>query len=124
MSIRIPAFWQAVLVLVGAWLLFSFAFPPFLPRSLMITYSIIVVTGLFLYFSSDEDRWAEFKSPIVNTLRDDNKALLRWPLLVIVSLLAAYAVYDGVRPSFDKPLELRQVHPSPPASIRITPICS
>ncbi len=119
MSIRIPAFWQAVLVLVGAWLLFSFAFPPFLPRSLMITYSIIVVTGLFLYFSSDEDRWAEFKSPIVNTLRDDNKALLRWPLLVIVSLLAAYAVYDGVRPSFDKPLELRQVHPSPPASIKV-----
>jgi DMSO reductase family type II enzyme heme b subunit len=118
-KIRIPAFWQAVLVLVAAWLLLSFAFPPFMPRSLMISYSIIVVIGLLLYFSSDEQRWREFKSPVIATLRDDNRALLRWPLLVVVSLLPGYAVYDMVKPSLEKPLELRQVHPSPPASIKV-----
>ncbi|MDH3450540.1 MAG: hypothetical protein OEO18_20565, partial [Gammaproteobacteria bacterium] len=75
MRIRLPAFWQAVLVLVGAWLIFAFAFPPFMPRSLMISYSIIVLVGLFLYFSSDDDRWREFKAPIVAILRDDNRAL-------------------------------------------------
>jgi len=117
--IRLPAFWQAVLVLVGAWLIFAFAFPPFMPRSLMISYSIIVLVGLFLYFSSDDDRWREFKAPIVATLRDDNRALLRWPLLVIASMLPGYAVYDTVKPSLEKPLELRQVHPSPPASIKV-----
>ena len=94
MKFRLPAFWQAVLVLVGAWLIFAYAFPPFMPRSLMISYSIIVLIGLFLYFSSDEERWREFKTPILATLRDDDRALV-------------------------KPLELRQVHPSPPGSIKV-----
>ena len=94
MKFRLPAFWQAVLVLVGAWLIFAYAFPPFMPRSLMISYSIIVLIGLFLYFSSDEERWREFKTPILATLRDDDRAL-------------------------EKPLELRQVHPSPPGSIKV-----
>jgi len=54
MSIRISAFWQAMLVLAGAALLFSWAFPPFMPRSLMITYTIITIIGIVLYFSSDD----------------------------------------------------------------------
>ena len=119
MKFRLPAFWQAVLVLVGAWLIFAYAFPPFMPRSLMISYSIIVLIGLFLYFSSDEERWREFKTPILATLRDDDRALVRWPLLVILALLPGYAVYGSVRPSLEKPLELRQVHPSPPGSIKV-----
>ena len=53
MRIRVPAFWQAVIVLVGAALIFSWAFPPFMPRSLMITYIMITLIGLALYFSSD-----------------------------------------------------------------------
>jgi DMSO reductase family type II enzyme heme b subunit len=116
---RITAFWQAVLVLVVAWLIFSWAFPPFMPRSLMITYTIITLTGLLLYFSSDDARWSEFKSPIIALLRDDDQTLVRWPVLIVVSLLPGYAVYDAVKPSLDRPLELRQVHPSPPATIKV-----
>jgi len=119
MRIRIPAFWQAVIVLVGAALIFSWAFPPFMPRSLMISYIIITLTGLLLYFSSDDQRWSEFKTPIVSTLRDDDKSLLRWPLLILISMLPGYAVYDAMKPSLEKPLELRQVHPSPPAAIKV-----
>jgi len=119
MRIRVPAFWQAVIVLVGAALIFSWAFPPFMPRSLMITYIMITLIGLVLYFSSDDLRWNEFRSPIISTLRDDDKTLLRWSLLIILSLLPGYAVYDAVKPSLDKPLELRQVHPSPPAAIKV-----
>jgi DMSO reductase family type II enzyme heme b subunit len=119
MRIRVPAFWQAVIVLVVAALIFSWAFPPFMPRSLMITYIIITLIGLMLYFSSDDLRWNEFKTPIISTLRDDDKTSLRWSLLIILSLLPGYAVYDTVKPSLDKPLELRQVHPSPPAAIKV-----
>ncbi|NNE62724.1 MAG: c-type cytochrome [Gammaproteobacteria bacterium] len=85
----------------------------------MITYLIITIIGLLLYFSSDDQRWSDFKAPIISTLRDDNKALLRWPLLVIVSSLMGYTVYESIKPSLDKPLELRQVHPSPPAEIKV-----
>ena len=119
MKMRISAFWQAVVVLAVAVLAFSWAFPPFMPRSLMIAYLIITLIGLLLYFSSDDQRWSDFKRPIISTLRDDNKALLRWPLLVFLSLLLGYTVYEGIKPSLDKPLELRQVHPSPPAEIKV-----
>jgi len=116
---RIPAFWQAVIVLVGAWLIFSWAFPPFMPRSVMIAYMVITSAGVMLYFSSDDRRWTEFKAPILATLLDDNKSLLRWSLLVVISLLPGYAVYNAVKPSRETPLELRQVHPSPPAAIKV-----
>ncbi|MGB5079113.1 MAG: c-type cytochrome [Burkholderiales bacterium] len=116
---RISAFWQAVMVLAGAWLIFTWAVPPFMPRSLMIAYTIIVVAGVLLYFSSDERRWNEFKAPIAATLRDDDKAVLRRILLAVVPLLPGYAVYEAVKPSLETPLELRQVHPSPPAGLKV-----
>jgi len=118
-NIRVSAFWQAVIVLAGAWLIFSWAFPPFMPRSVMIAYMIITVAGVMLYLSSDERRWTEFKAPIVATLRDDNKSVLRWTLLAVIPLLPGYAVYDAVKPSLDTPLELRQVHPAPPAVLKV-----
>ena len=119
MTLRPTAFWQAVLVLAVAWLIFHWAFPPFMPRSMMITYTIITFVGVMLYFSSDEQRWAQFKAPVVSTLRDDNKAALRWILVTVISLAPGYAVYDAVKPSREKPLELRQVHPAPPSTLNV-----
>ena len=119
MKLRVPAFAQAVLVLVGAWLVFSLAVPPFMPRSLMLAYMIIVFVGVILYFSSDEARWREFKAPIAATLRNDDTWLLRWALLLGLPLVPGAVVYDALKPSRETPLELRQVHPSPPAGIRV-----
>ena len=119
MKLRIPAFWQAVLVLAGAWLVFSLAVTPFMPRSVMIGYMIIVFAGVILYFSSDEVRWRELKAPIAATLREDDKWPLRWALLAVLPLVPGYAVHDALKPSRETPLELRQVHPSPPAAIRV-----
>ena len=119
MKLRIPAFWQAVIVLVGAWLIFSYAVLPFMPRSLMIAYCLITIIVVMLYFSSDERLWAEFKAPVNATLLDDNKWLLRWTLLIVIALLPGYAVYESIKPSIEKPLELRQIHPSPPAAIKV-----
>jgi len=119
MSQRITAFWQAVALLVVALLLFSWAFPPFLPRSLMITYTIITVIGILLYFSSNDRLWAEFRAPVIATLRDDDRAVVRALLLLAVPLLVGYLTYSVVKPSLETPLEMRQVHPAPPSSVRV-----
>ena len=119
MSLRISAFWQAVIVIVSAWLIFKWAFPPFMPRSLMMPFMIITVLGLILFYSSDDTSWAEFKAPIVATLRDDNKLVQRWSLLIFIPLLLGYATYDGIKPSLETPLELRQIHPAPPAVLQV-----
>ena len=119
MNWRISAFWQAVIVLVLAWVIFNWAFPPFMPRSLMITYMIITIVGIIVYFSSEDRRWTEFKAPIIATLRDDNKQALRGALLIFVPLLLGYTTYNAVKSSFETPMELRQIHPAPPASIQV-----
>lgn len=85
----------------------------------MITYMIITILGVTLYFSSEDRRWTEFKTPIIATLRDDNKQVLRWALLLFIPLLLGYTAYNAVKPSFETPMELRQVHPAPPASIQV-----
>ena len=72
MRLRVSAFWQAVIVIILAWLIFNWAFPPFMPRSLMMPFMIITIVGLILFYSSDDITWTEFKAPIVATLRDDN----------------------------------------------------
>ena len=119
MKLRVSALWQAIIVLVSAWLIFYWAFPPFMPQSLMITFMIITVIGVLLYYSSDDRLFAEFKAPLVAVLRDDNKWAWRLAFLLLVPLLLGYLVYAAVKPSLDPPLELRQAHPAPPAVLQL-----
>jgi len=119
LKVKVSVFWRAVIILVGAWLVFTWAFPPFLPKSLMTSYMIIVLIGVSLYFSSDDRMLAELKAPIVATLRDDNRAALRWAFLIFVPVLVGYSAYQTLKPSLETPLELRQVHPAPPAVVNV-----
>ncbi len=118
-AFRVTAFWQAVLTTVAAYLIFKFAFPPLLPKTLLVQYMIITILGILLYFAFDDQRWEEFKAPILATLRDDNRAPIRWAFLIIIPLIVGYTVYGLVRPSVDAPVELRQVHPAPPATLKV-----
>ncbi len=119
--LKIPAFWQAVLVTVMAYLALNNAFPPVTPTTLLVQYMIVVVIGVLLYFSFDDARFAEFNSPILNVLRADGVfyTSLRWFYLLAVPALVGYLVYGVVKPSFEAPVELRQVHPAPPSSLRV-----
>lgn len=119
MRLRMTAFWRAVAMLVVALLVFSWAFPPFLPRSLMITYTLITVIGILLYFSSNDHLWEEFRAPVIAMLRDDDRAAARALFLLSVPLLVGYLAYSVVKPSLETPLEMRQVHPAPPSSVRV-----
>ncbi len=116
---RISALWQAVLVLVAAYLLFTNAFPPLLPKSLLIQYMIITIVGVLLYFSADEARWTEFKAPVFRVLREPDQRLLRWGFLILIPGLVGYTVFGMVSPKVGAPVELRQVHPAPPGSLRV-----
>lgn len=116
---RIPAFWQAVLVIVFSYLLFAYAIPPLLPVTLLVQYMIITVIGVLLYFAFDDARWAEFKAPVLALLRDEGKGPLRWAFLLLVPGIVGYTSYTLVKPSSDAPVELRQVHPAPPSSLKV-----
>ncbi|MFZ2651025.1 MAG: c-type cytochrome [Burkholderiaceae bacterium] len=100
-------------------MVFDLAFPPFMPRSMMVVYLFITGIGVLLFFSSDERRWSEFKEPITTTLRDDDKSIRRWVILTIISFIPWYVLYSSLKPSGETPLELRQIHPAPPAQLNV-----
>ncbi len=115
---RIPAFWQAVLVTVLIYFIFSYP-ALMLPKTLLVQYMIICVIGVLLYFSFDEARWEEFKSPILSVLRVPGMFPVRWFFMLAIPALAAYTTYNFVKPSFEAPVELRQTHPAPPSKLKV-----
>ena len=118
-GLKISAFWQAVIVVVVAYLVFDNAFPPVMPKTLLVQYMIITIIGVLLYFSFDDARWNEFLTPIRNVLRDDDKAVVRWGFLIAIPAIVGFTVYGAVKPSLDAPVELRQVHPAPPSKVKV-----
>jgi mono/diheme cytochrome c family protein len=120
-------FWQAVLVLVVAYLVFVFGIaylPPLIgmgsapvPNSVVLQYMVTVAVGIILYVSSSEGRWREFKEPIQRTLVDADRRMIRRGLMVVVPVLVGLLVYTQVRPTIAAPPSLRSIHPAPPTTI-------
>ncbi|MFN2399954.1 MAG: cytochrome c [Gemmatimonadaceae bacterium] len=125
-AVRHP-FWQALLLLVLAYLLFKFGIrfiPPLLgassaavPRSVIVQYMFIALIGILIHVSSSEERWRDFRQPINATLVDKDKRWLRTALLVLLPLLVGYVAFEQTRPRVEAPIQLRSVHPAPPSQI-------
>ncbi len=116
---KLSPFWIAVIILIVAYVIFTNAFPPLLPTSLLIQYMIITLIGVLLFFSFDDKVWNAFKAPVEAVLRNDNLSTVRWGLLILIPAIFAYTAYILVKPDFNSPVELRQVHPAPPSKLRV-----
>ena len=68
MNILRSRFFQAVLVLVVAFVLLRFAIHPPAPWSVLSLYMFIVLLGVLIFVSSDRDSWADFIRPMWTTL--------------------------------------------------------
>jgi mono/diheme cytochrome c family protein len=132
-------FWQAVILLVAAYLAFTVGveyLPPLfgkllmlvhlsssglesapVPKSVVIQYMCIAIVGVLIFVSSDERRWRTFKEPLHATLVDSDKRWLRGGLLVLVPLLLGFVSYQQARPRVEAPIQLRSIHPAPPPQI-------
>lgn len=125
-AVRHP-FWQAMILLVAAYLIFKFGVayvPPLLgvasapvPRSVLVQYMLIALVGILIHVSSSDERWRLFKQPMQATLVDDDKRWLRTGLLVFLPLLVGFLTYDATRPRVEAPIQLRSIHPAPPGQL-------
>jgi mono/diheme cytochrome c family protein len=118
MNLLRSRFFQAVLVLVIALVVFRFGIRPPAPWSVFTLYMAIVLLAVLIYVSSDSDAWRAFLRPIRSTLVDPDKRLLRAALIVVIPLLLGYYAYTQAAARPQAPPELRAVHPAPPASIQ------
>jgi mono/diheme cytochrome c family protein len=120
-------FWQALLLLVLAYLLFKFGIefiPQILglhsapvPNSIVVQFMLIALVGILIHVSSDEVRWREFKRPINATMVDADKRWIRLALLILIPLIIGFATYQQTRPKVEAPITLRSIHPAPPGQI-------
>jgi DMSO reductase family type II enzyme heme b subunit len=110
-------FLQAVLVLVVAFLVFRYGIQPPMPFSLLSLYMAITLLAVLVYVSSDSASWRAFLGPMWTTLREPRRRPVRLALGVLFPLLAGYYAYSQAAAKAEAPVELRAIHPAPPATI-------
>src|SRR5581483_10334477 len=110
-------FLQAVGVLVAAFLLFRYGIQPPMPFSVLSLYMFVTLLAVLIYVSSDSDSWRAFVTPIRRTLTEPGRRPLRLLLGVTIPILVGYYAYSQAAARVEAPLELRAVHPAPPATI-------
>ncbi len=117
----IPKFWAGV----GLWLFIQLylkyrIYPP-IPFSVRAIYGTVSACGIFMWVSGSEKEWQEFKRPILNVMdgiTSFHKSVRTAALFVIPLALGGFA-YNSFLPSFEEPIELRTVHPAPPATTKV-----
>ena len=92
-----------------------------LPSSVLMTYMAITLICLFLYTSSREDYWQDFLRPILSILRGESRLekVSRMGVFAALPALVGYGLFNAMLPKFEAPFEIRVVHPSPPANVRV-----
>ena len=115
-------FWQAVGLLVLAYLLVAFGIPllpgsAIVPKSVVLQYMATVFVGVLIWVSDDEARWTRFKEPLHAVLIEPRLKLIRNALLGVVTLIVGCLTYGQVKASVAAPPNLRSIHPAPPADI-------
>ncbi|HEX4574162.1 MAG TPA: cytochrome c [Gemmatimonadales bacterium] len=115
-------FWQALGLLVLAYLVVVFAVPrlpgsAMVPHSVVLQYMVTVLVGLLIYVSSAEARWARFKEPIQALLVEPRLRPLRAVLLGGVTLGVGGITLGQVRATVAAPPTMRSIHPAPPSEI-------
>ena len=97
---------------------YEYVLYPHIPWTLFITYMVMWSIGTFLYISQDPETFREFRAPIVKTIVGEYK-LARIIVFTALPILVGFATYNTIYPSFQEPVELRTVHPAPPATTKV-----
>ena len=115
-------FWQAVAILVVAFVAIEFGIPllpgsAVVPASVVLQYMATVTVGVLIYVSDNEERWAQFREPIHAMLVERRLKPVRGTLLVAVPALVGWIAYGRAATRIDAPPSLRSIHPAPPTEI-------
>jgi mono/diheme cytochrome c family protein len=82
-------------------------------------YMFFIVAGVFMVFTFTEESARELVAPIKALVEDPSRKLVRNVVFAVVPLAAGYFTYVQTLPSFEAPVELRAIHPAPPATAKI-----
>lgn len=121
LKLKPPMLLNAAVVWLSGFYFYKFILYPPIPWTLLITYMMLWTIGTFLYISQDPKTFTEFRQPIVRTILGETKGykIARVIVFTALPLFVGFATYDSLLPKFEEPVELRTVHPAPPATTRV-----
>lgn len=121
LGITIPKLAQTVIIWLSAYVVFRVFLQPPIPFSLLAIYMGVATLAIFCYISESGPSWEEFSRPIALMLQADRgpAKMSRYITFTALPLLLALGTYNKMLPKFEEPIELRTVHPAPPASINL-----
>jgi len=118
MKLKPPMALKALYVWMMGYYFYDAILLPHIPWTLFVTYMMLWSIGTFLYISQDPITFREFRSPLVKTITGEYK-MARIVVFTVMPFLVGWATYNTIYPSFAEPVELRTVHPAPPASTKV-----
>src|SRR3989442_2391968 len=118
MSVLRSRFVQAVVILVGAFLVLRLGIRPRAPWRVIKIYRAVVFLAVLIFVSSDTDSWRSFVNPMRAALVARSQRPVRIVLAVALPILLGYYAYTQAAARPQAPAELRAVHPAPPGSIQ------
>jgi Cytochrome C oxidase, cbb3-type, subunit III len=120
-GVQLPRFWQGILFWVFILMYLKYRIYPPIPFSVRAMYGTVSLIAVFMWMSSNEDDWRKFKQPIMNVMDGITPfhKILRVAYLVALPFVFWAFSYNSFLPNLDEPIELRTVHPAPPASTKV-----
>lgn len=119
---RIPRIFQAALIILliygGARILFDLILGQPIPSSLMTMYMFFVVAGVLMTFTFTEEGAKELAAPLWALVEDPGRKKTRNIIFAILPLAAGAYAFHEASPGYEAPVELRSIHPAPPAMLR------
>lgn len=113
-----PLVWIAAWA-VGLWLVLSFGFAPPVPKSVVQLYLGIIALALLLYVSSDAERAAEARRPLLAFLTERRFTPYLAAVIVLIPALVVTAMWMQATAPPAPPAYGRTVHPAPPDQIMV-----
>ncbi|MBI5428470.1 MAG: cytochrome c [Nitrospinae bacterium] len=118
LNLKPPMFFKATTVWGVGYYFYDAVLHPHIPWTLRITYMMLWSIGTFLYITQDPVTFKEFRKPIVKTIVGDYR-MARIVVFIALPVLVGFATYQSLLPKFEEPVELRTVHPAPPATTKV-----
>ncbi len=104
---------------IAVWIIMDFGFAVPVPKSVVKEFLGIVTLALAAYVSSDPQRWAEVRDPMVAFLTERRHLPLLGLVAVAIPAAVAASIYLEMTAPAQAPTFGRTVHPAPPATLTV-----
>lgn len=104
---------------IACFIFLSYGFSVPIPQSVVNLYMVILTLVLLLYVTSDQERFQEFRRPLIRFVTDQKFTIPLVALVLLIPTAVAASVYWNMTAPVPAPFFARTVHPGNPDQISV-----